>query len=121
MIGQGCPWGSPQEGAALQRRKRGRYRWGPNSIQPANCHPPGPACFGAVALPTTTNQSGMWPSASPQVRLQWEARESNVWGGPSPQINHGQTFLKGMKADRLVLAHCPTSVCNEETGAGDSR
>lgn len=69
-----------------------------------------------------TDQFGVWLCEPVhQDSLEGEPRESNLWRSPSPQINHGSTFLKGMKAGRLVLAHCLILVCNEESRAGDSR
>lgn len=82
-------------------------------IQAAKCHPPGPGCSGPVW--------GVAMSASPASQPGRGARERNLRGGPSPQINHDPASLKGMKAGRIVLAHCPIYVCSEETRAGDGR
>lgn len=87
---------------------------GTSLIQP-NCH------HQRLLLPSHRPVWGVALLASPPGQPGRGPTEGNLWRSPSPQINHGSTFLKGMKAGRFVLAHCLILVCNEESRAGDSR
>lgn len=92
----------------LQRR-RGRWR------DPCPCQVP----VLGLLLPSHQPVWGVAVLAAPPGQPGRGALESNKCRVPRPLISQGPTFLKGLRAGRML--HCLISVCNEDSSAGSSR